>query len=186
MTGKEQQSDFAFRLMAWEFKLRDWLRPPENILREAGVRAGMRVLDFGCGPGGFSLAASALVGKRGFVYALDIQPVALQYVQSAAKRLSLENIKTIHTIDFITSETVDFVMLYDVFHDLSASSAVLFELYRKLKAEGILSVSDHHLKKDDLLRAVTKDGFFQRKDSTKWTSQFIKTTRKEKNNGDAP
>jgi len=37
------QSDFSFRMMSLEFRLRDYFRPPERILREAGVRNGMMV-----------------------------------------------------------------------------------------------------------------------------------------------
>jgi len=69
--GQPMQSDFSFRVMSLKFRLRDFFRPPERILREAGIRNGMTVLDFGCGPGGFSLAAAKLVGPGGRVYAAD-------------------------------------------------------------------------------------------------------------------
>jgi 23S rRNA U2552 (ribose-2'-O)-methylase RlmE/FtsJ len=69
------QSDFSFRAMSLEFRLRDFFRPPERILREAGIRDGLTVLDFGCGPGGFSQAAAKLVGPEGRVYAVDNHPL---------------------------------------------------------------------------------------------------------------
>lgn len=62
MINTHHQSNFSFRLMSAEFRIRDWLHPPIKILQEAGVHRGMTVLDFGCGPGGFSLAAAQLVG----------------------------------------------------------------------------------------------------------------------------
>jgi len=39
------QSDLAFRLVSLEFRLRDLIRPPLKILREAGIKPDMRVLD---------------------------------------------------------------------------------------------------------------------------------------------
>jgi hypothetical protein len=49
MQGQPMQRDFSFRVMSLEFRLRDFFRPPERILREAGIRNGMTVLDFGGG-----------------------------------------------------------------------------------------------------------------------------------------
>jgi len=68
MTEPLSQSNLGFRLMSLMFCVRDWLRPPTRILQESGVRPGMAVLDFGCGRGGFSLAAASLVGPEGHVY----------------------------------------------------------------------------------------------------------------------
>lgn len=65
-----------FALMSLMFRVRDLIRPPVVALKEAGVGPGMRVLDYGCGPGSFYLAAALIVGDRGMVYALDELPVA--------------------------------------------------------------------------------------------------------------
>jgi hypothetical protein len=45
LTGRRIQSCLAFRLMSLEFRLRDLIRPPLKILREAGMKPGMSVLD---------------------------------------------------------------------------------------------------------------------------------------------
>ena len=57
--------DIHFRLMALGFMFRDLPNPPEKILKEADIGPGDRVLDFGCGPGSYSLAAAKLVGEKG-------------------------------------------------------------------------------------------------------------------------
>jgi demethylmenaquinone methyltransferase/2-methoxy-6-polyprenyl-1,4-benzoquinol methylase len=46
-----------------------WYR--RRALRQAGLRAGMRVLDVGCGPGLTAQAALRLVGPTGYVIGLD-------------------------------------------------------------------------------------------------------------------
>jgi ubiquinone/menaquinone biosynthesis C-methylase UbiE len=57
------QSNLGFRLMAAEFRIRDLLWPRRAILEEVGTRPGMRVLDYGCGPGSYVLPASQMVGE---------------------------------------------------------------------------------------------------------------------------
>src|SRR5260370_8729993 len=51
------------------------LRPiTEQLLHRAGVRTVMRVLDLGCGTGGFSMLAASLLGPRGSVVVIDQSP----------------------------------------------------------------------------------------------------------------
>lgn len=134
----------------------------------------MTVLDFGCGPGGFSLAAANLVGPEGRVYAVDIHPLALEMVKRAARKLGIGNIKPILCGDIaeVSREIMDIVLLYDVLHDLQDPGAVLVELHRVLKPKGVLSICDHHLKDTSLVAAVTNGGFFRLVESSQRTFQF--------------
>jgi ubiquinone/menaquinone biosynthesis C-methylase UbiE len=170
------QSDFSFRMMSLEFRLRDFFRPPERILREAGIRNGLTVLDFGCGPGGFSLAAAKLVGPEGRVFAVDRHPLALKSVSEAASRRGLRNIRTIlggGPAD-LAGGSVDVVLLYDVLHGLPEPGPILAEFYRVLKPRGVLSVSDHHMKKEPLLSTLAGDGLFLLAGRNRRTFQFNK------------
>jgi 23S rRNA U2552 (ribose-2'-O)-methylase RlmE/FtsJ len=56
--------DLHFKLMSLQYKIRDFFNPPVNILKSAGIKPGYYVLDFGCGPGGYSISASRLIGKN--------------------------------------------------------------------------------------------------------------------------
>src|SRR3972149_10229896 len=84
-----------FRGMAIEFRLRDLFPPPGKTLAEVGIRPGSVVLDFGCGPGGYSMAAAEQVGASGKVYALDIHPLAIRAVRRRAGKRGVTNIETI-------------------------------------------------------------------------------------------
>jgi len=79
-------SNFNFRFMALCLKLRDLFLPREIILQEAQIEPGFVVLDFGCGPGSYSVLAAQMVGATGKIYALDIHPLAGQMVQKAAAK----------------------------------------------------------------------------------------------------
>lgn len=59
-----------------------------RLLREAGLSAGMRVLDIGCGMGDVALLAAALVGESGTVIGVDVNENALAVAQQRARDAS--------------------------------------------------------------------------------------------------
>lgn len=174
MTGPRLQSNMGFCLMSLAFWLRDMVRPPAKILAEAKLRPGMTVLDFGCGPGGFSLAAARSVGPEGRVYAVDIHPLAVRSVQRAAAKQGLDNVRTIrgNNVAELGAHSIDIILLYDVLHDLPDPKLILEELHRVLKPEGLLSVSDHHLGDEAILSAISADGQFRFAGRGCWTHRF--------------
>jgi len=168
------QSNLGFRLMAAEFAVRDLLWPRRVMLEEAGLRAGMCVLDYGCGPGSCVLPAARIVGDKGKVYALDLHPLAIAAVRRLSARKSLANVITILSDckTGLTEGEVDVVLLYDVLHDIEDPEPLLSELNRVLKPNGLLSVSDHHLKGQRLVALVTDQGLFRPLRKGKWTHGF--------------
>ena len=91
----EHMSNTGFKAMALTFKIRDFLRPRKDVVKEVGIREGFHVLDYGCGPGSYVKAIAELVGKSGKMYALDINPLAIQTVKKMAKKNRLTNVETI-------------------------------------------------------------------------------------------
>lgn len=175
------QSNLGFLGMSWIFRLRDWLRPPVGILQEEEINPGMTIMDFGCGPGSFSLAAAQLVGNDGLVYAVDIHPRAIRAVQKAAEKKRLKNIRTVcgSPEAVVPTGRLDVVILYDVIHAIPKPGLVLMELNRFLKPKGILSVSDHHLKEADLLSMITEQRLFRYIRKNRWTYRFEKAQNTE-------
>jgi len=69
---------------------------PFSLLEQAGIRAGMKVADFGCGTvGHYVFPASKLVGEEGKVYAVDILKSVLSAVLSRVKMESANNVETV-------------------------------------------------------------------------------------------
>jgi ubiquinone/menaquinone biosynthesis C-methylase UbiE len=168
-----------FKMMALEFKIRDFVKPRQDIIKEVGLKEGFRVLDFGCGPGGYIIPVSEAIGTTGKLYALDDMPIALEMVRKIVEKHHLENVKTI-TSDCDTglpNEELDVVLLYDVFHDLTDRKAVLSELQRVLKQTGTLSFSDHHLKENEIVSSITDSGLFTLSRKNKRTYSFVKIKR---------
>ena len=134
------------------------------------------MLDFGCGPGSYAIAAAEKVGRSGKVYALDIHPRAAELVKSAAGKKGLTNIETITSdcATWLEAESIDLVLLYDIFHMLDDPEAVLAELHRVLKPDGRLSFSDHHMKEDEIIPGLTADGLFKLSKRGRRTYTFVK------------
>ena len=55
-----------------------YFRNPQRLLKAAGLKQGQKVLEVGCGPGFFTIHAAKIVGKEGFVYAVDVHPLAIE------------------------------------------------------------------------------------------------------------
>jgi ubiquinone/menaquinone biosynthesis C-methylase UbiE len=70
------------------------LRPiTERLLRSAGIDAGMRVLDLGCGAGGVSMLAANLVGPAGSVVGVNRSQEVLNVARARAQEAGFLQIK---------------------------------------------------------------------------------------------
>jgi ubiquinone/menaquinone biosynthesis C-methylase UbiE len=169
-------SNFDFKFMSVGYKFRDFFLPRKDILEEIGIKPGFHVLDYGCGPGGYIIPLVKLIGESGRVYALDIHPLAVQRVQGIASRKQLTNVETILSDcqTGLPDSSLDVVLLYDAFHHLSDPDMVLKELSRVLRPDGILSFSDHHMKENEIVAAVTDNGLFKLSRKGQRTYTFLK------------
>jgi ubiquinone/menaquinone biosynthesis C-methylase UbiE len=170
-------SNFVFWFMTVVFDIRDRLRPRERILAEVDLFPGAHVLDYGSGPGTYSLLAARRVGRQGKVIALDLHAKAGPLVLRRAAQRGLDNIETIRAANpgAIPGETIDVVLLYDVFHLLADQQGVLRGLHRVLKAGGVLSFSDHHMKQPAIIAGVTGAGLFELVQRGRYTYRFVKS-----------
>jgi ubiquinone/menaquinone biosynthesis C-methylase UbiE len=69
----------------------------EQLLRRAGVSAGLRVLDIGCGVGELSMVAARLVGRRGSVTGIDIDEGALALAAERARGQGFDHVSFVHS-----------------------------------------------------------------------------------------
>jgi SAM-dependent methyltransferase len=60
--------------------------PTRRLIRECGVRPGMRVLDIGCGAGDVSMLVADVVGPGGTVVAVDRERHAIDVARSRAEQ----------------------------------------------------------------------------------------------------
>ena len=128
-----------------------------EVLQQLGIRKGQTVLDFGCGSGTYTIPTAKIVGKEGRVYALDKDKEALDKVVQKAESAGLENIERIDTLGELTinltGESVDVVLLFDVFHSYYFSQAndrrrLLNEIYRIMKPFAFVSLWPKHMESE--------------------------------------
>jgi ubiquinone/menaquinone biosynthesis C-methylase UbiE len=70
------------------------MRPlTERMLRSAGVRPGMHVLDVGCGVGDVSFLVSEFVGEQGSVVGVDVDRAALEVAEGRRAASGITNVE---------------------------------------------------------------------------------------------
>ena len=114
-----------------------------------GLTFGARVADLGCGGAGyFVLQAGQLIGNSGVVYAVDILKNVLGNVQTRAKILGIDNIKTIwsnlekYQATKINNNTVDFTLLINVLFQNNNHLNILKEATRITRIGGKILIVD--------------------------------------------
>ena len=164
--GTKPIPNIAFRLMAFFLALHRRFVDVKKPLERAGVKEGQTILDFGCGPGHYAIAAAKMVGAKGKVYALDIHPLAVRSVEKKAKKEGLTNITTILSDKDtrLPDQSIDVALAYDMIHMVKDKQALARELHRVLKPNGLLSVIVGHIKVEDVLKILEEDGLFSLRD----------------------
>jgi len=141
-------SDLSYRLMVALFKLGDAVYPTVGRrVARFGIQPGMTVVDYGCGPGRYTFPLAEAVGAAGKVYAVDIEPLAVEDVRRRAERQGARNVEarlaTGYTTD-LSDHVADRVLAIDMFFMVKDPEPFLRELKRLCKAAGTLVIDDGH------------------------------------------
>ena len=169
-------NNLNYKMISMVLKTRDIFYPPKYILKDVPILPDSRILDFGCGPGSYSIAAAELLRGKGHVFALDKNKNALSIIQNSAKKKRLSNITTIcsECQTGLISNSIDVVFLYYLLKDLKNSKNVLHEIYRIMKPTGILSLSEYYF--GDISENLEKTNLFRLVKQDEITHSFMKIT----------
>jgi ubiquinone/menaquinone biosynthesis C-methylase UbiE len=150
---------------------------PYGRLTQAGLRGGQRVIEVGCGPGYFTIPAAKIVGEAGYVYALDINPAAVEHVRQKIMRAGLPNVE-VKLADAratgLPEESVDLAFLFSVIHSFKNLNELLTEMHRVLKTHGILSIQSR-LPEAKMREAIAANRLFNFREEAKRVLVFEKT-----------
>jgi ubiquinone/menaquinone biosynthesis C-methylase UbiE len=116
----------------------------EDLLRRAGLRPGMHVLDLGCGVGDVSLAAARLVGPSGLVLGVDRSPDAVRTAELRAMSERFHWIRfTAADLDiFDPDQTFDAIIGRLILMYLRDPAAILRRLRTQLRPRGIVAFQE--------------------------------------------
>jgi ubiquinone/menaquinone biosynthesis C-methylase UbiE len=134
------------------------LRPvTERLLKSAGIKPGMRVLDLGCGAGDVTMIAAELVGADGVVVGADRAAEAIDLDTKRAEHAGFENItfKVATESDANDAQRYDLIVgRYVLIHQPDPVSFIRAALAR-LAPGGIFALHEIDLhKKGETLPAV--------------------------------
>ena len=119
---------------------------PDQALDAIGIHEGMVVADVGAGTGYMSLRMARRVGESGKVYANDLQPEMLQKLRAKSKAEKLSNVETVQGTESdpkLPPNTMDLVLLVDVYHEFSQPQAMLKGIRESLKPDGRLVLLEY-------------------------------------------
>jgi ubiquinone/menaquinone biosynthesis C-methylase UbiE len=130
---------------------------------------GKTVADIGAGSGWFTVRAAKRVGDAGMVYAVDINPEAVRYIDDRAHKAKLHNVKTIlSTADDPTlpAAAIDSVLLLKTYHEVENPVILLQNLRASLRPGAKVGIIDrngngenHGVSSDVVLREASQAGY---------------------------
>lgn len=118
-----------------------------RVMDILGITPGKNVADIGAGSGWFTVRAARRVGSSGTVYAVDINPDAIRYIEHRAKSESLANVRTILSKaddPLLPQNGVDAVLLLKTYHEVADPVALLQRLRASLRAGAKVGIIDRN------------------------------------------
>jgi len=148
---------------------------PEGALDALRLKPGMNVADVGAGVGYMSLRMARRVAPGGKVWANDLQPKMLEMLRANAATEGAMNVETIlgtETDPKLPRNTMDLVLLVDVYHEFSHPREMVRGIRESLKPDGRLVLLEyrkedpkvpirieHKMTVDEVKAELAADGF---------------------------
>lgn len=118
-----------------------------RMLENAGITAGMKVLDVGCGPGDVSLLAAELVGRTGSVLGVDSNASVLQVAQARARQAGLKHVAFLYADihNLALDGQYDAIVGRLILEHLPEHTAILERLLPYLHSGGVVAFQEYDL-----------------------------------------
>jgi predicted methyltransferase len=140
-----------------------------RVMDLLGIEPGKNVADIGAGSGWFTVHAARRVTSSGTVYAVDINPEAIEYIDQRAKKEQLQNIKTILSKPDdpqIPAASIDAVLLLKTYHEVAHPIVLLRYLRSSLRRGARVGIIDrngnganHGVNSDVVVREAAQAGY---------------------------
>jgi ubiquinone/menaquinone biosynthesis C-methylase UbiE len=133
------------------------------------IEPGKNVADIGAGSGWFTVRAARRVTDSGTVYAVDINPEAISYIDQRAQKEQLRNIKTVlgrEDQSPLPSGQIDAVLMLKTYHEIAKPVALLRNLRPALRTGARVGIIDrngngenHGVRKSVVLEEAAQAGY---------------------------
>lgn len=151
---------------------------PVSIIEQLRLTDTMRVADFGCGSGGWTIPLAKRFNKAK-IYAIDILDEPLSALRGKLKAQNLINVQIIKSnVEDklpITDNSVDLVLMTNLLFQSKNRDKVFKEAKRILRPEGqilvidwkknsLISPGDGAINKEDIEKLAQQEGFLKEKE----------------------
>lgn len=161
----DRMSDLAFKLMNIAFVIVDVIYPTvDRRIPGFGIHQGMTVVDYGCGPGRYTMRFARVVGETGKVYAVDVHELAIQSVRQKITKYNLSNVEPVLAQGYdsgLPTGVADVVCAIDMFFSVHDPNAFLKELSRITKTTGFLVIDDGHQSRRTTKEKIKASGYWR-------------------------
>lgn len=140
-----------------------------RVMDMLAIKPGKTVADVGAGSGWFTVRAARRVTDKGTVYAVDINPEAIDYINRRAQREKLHNVKTVlgrEDDPLLPAESIDAVLLLKTYHEVAKPVDLLSNLRQSLKPGAQVGIidrngngEDHGVASEVVIREATEAGY---------------------------
>jgi ubiquinone/menaquinone biosynthesis C-methylase UbiE len=125
---------------------RDAEEEPDHAIDVLKIAKGSTVADIGAGSGYMTVKLARKVGPDGKVLANDLQPGMLELLNKRLAKSKITNVSTIlgsQDDPRLPIDTVDLVLMVDVYHELSQPQLMLRHIKASLKSGGRLVLLEY-------------------------------------------
>lgn len=156
-------------LSIFETKDRDEKLQVQRVMDILGIKEGVNVADIGAGSGWFSVRAAKRVGSTGAVYAVDINPDAIAYIN---RRINQDGVRNVHTIlsteddPKLSKNSIDSVLLLKTYHEVAHPVVLLENLRSSLRSGARIGIidrngtaEDHGVSRDVVIQEAAQAGY---------------------------
>ena len=166
---RRTSTPYSGDLSIFDYPDRDKKLHINQVMDLLGIAPGKSVADIGAGSGWFTVRAAQRVTPAGRVYAVDINPEAIRYVQERVQKEKLTNVKTIlGTADNprLPANSVDAVLLLKTYHEVAQPVELMRNLRSTLRADARVGIIDrngngenHGVQKKVVIQEVESAGY---------------------------
>lgn len=124
------------------------LEQPDRVIAVMELTPGDVVADIGSGSGYFTRRLAKAVMPTGSVYAVDIQPEMNAILAENCRKEGIENVEIILSEEAdpkLPTESVDWMLLVDVYHEFQQPIPMLAKMREALKPGGKVALLEYRL-----------------------------------------
>jgi ubiquinone/menaquinone biosynthesis C-methylase UbiE len=166
---RKTSTPYTGDLTIFDYPDRDQKLHINQVMDLLGISTGKSVADIGAGSGWFTVRAARRVAPSGTVYAVDINPDAIEYVDERAKKEKLTNIKTVlgtASNPKLPPDSVDAVLLLKTYHEVAQPVELMKNVRAALRPGGRVGIVDrkgngenHGIEKKVVIQELESAGF---------------------------